>query len=719
MNPTPPNQKNKIEGSTIRVGQNAHFGDATTYNNYYQGQSVRIPHLLTNDVPVNADHILGRAAELVATKAYLAQNRTTVLVNGIGGIGKTSVATKFMVLYGHEYAHRAWIIVQSTLLDTFVNHTTLLKALGITEDVQKLMSAQQSAAALDCVLHHLNQLKNALIVIDNANSLEDLLENKHFFDALHCHCIITSRNSPQDWTVVPIEHLPAAEAVQIFKKHARSVATEGMTSSHTLSNTEEKDKAIENLLEKLYFHTLLIELVAKAVYSAGLSFDALQTMIETQFIHHQELNEEIISSGKHGDSLHENTKRTNIEDYIWLIFSQVQGLNDKSKDILRGIALLPLGHTISRNELKKHCALLSIEDIVRSLTLLVERGWLDLERTEDNKPAYKMHPLIADVVKKHLELTAAFAKAYIKRVADLIYYVNTNPEHNIFEINKNRPFGDRLSDLFFDENTAGVSELLDYIGNLEDEFGFYQKAADYKERALKIAESIFDKSHEILAERQNNLANVYRNLGKYDQAAELLEAALASDLKNFGQEHPKVATRQNDLANVYRGLGKYDQAAELFESALASDLKNFGKEHPNVAIDQSNLALAYQDLGKYDRAAALLESSLANSLKNFGQEHPCVAVSQSILGDVYRNLGKNKQAVVLLEAALASGLKNFGQEHPHVAISQWNLAMVYINIDRKLEAKVLLHAAYQNFLKNLGAEHPHTVDIQTWFPKAE
>lgn len=38
---------------------------------------------------------------------HLLQNKSTVLVNGIGGIGKTSVAYKYVVIHGNSYKHIA------------------------------------------------------------------------------------------------------------------------------------------------------------------------------------------------------------------------------------------------------------------------------------------------------------------------------------------------------------------------------------------------------------------------------------------------------------------------------------------------------------------------------------------------------------------------------------------------------------------------------------
>ena len=118
-----PHKKNVVENASIQADGNVHIGDIA-YN--FNDKEVNIPHRLTNNIPTHADHILGRATELAQAKDHLAQHQATVLFNGIGGIGKTALASKYMTVYGNEYKHLAWITVQSTLAEAFTNNAPLL-----------------------------------------------------------------------------------------------------------------------------------------------------------------------------------------------------------------------------------------------------------------------------------------------------------------------------------------------------------------------------------------------------------------------------------------------------------------------------------------------------------------------------------------------------------------------------------------------------------------
>jgi hypothetical protein len=215
-----PYKKNVLEHSTIQTIGNVQIGDITYVVNE---KEVKIYSLLTNNIPSNADHIIGRETELQAIITHLEQNKPTILVNGIGGIGKTSVATKYVANYGHQYKHIAWLTVQSSVAEAFTNDVMLLKALHIEQDVWQLIESQRLTDAFKLVIHKLNTLDKTLVVLDNANNPNDLLVHKNLFDTAKCHYLITSRTQPQEWTIVEIDHLPLEEPVNLFRKLAPSV----------------------------------------------------------------------------------------------------------------------------------------------------------------------------------------------------------------------------------------------------------------------------------------------------------------------------------------------------------------------------------------------------------------------------------------------------------------------------------------------------------------
>jgi len=690
-----PNQKNIIHGS-ITAGGNVHIGDylVTYVNNYFTAQEVKIPHRLTNNIPSNADHILGRDAELATTKTYLAQNQATVLFNGIGGIGKTSVASKYMALYGREYKHLAWITVQSTLAEAFTDNAPFLASLHITQQVQNYIEAKQLDKAFEYLFHQLNLLERTLVVIDNANDLDDLEQYKNWFDTANCHFIITSRSQPSEWATVEVDSLPEDEAVALFRKLHSAVSAD--------------DEAIKNLLSKLFYHTLLIELVAKAGASTGISFADLQTMIDTKFIHHQTLNETPIPTGKHGSLVPTNPKKKKIKDYIWLIFSKLKSLDKESRQLLKAMALLPVATPFDLDFLKEHFALFNIPNAVVHLDALIERGWIQKEQAEGQKPYFKIHPLIVDVVVVQLNLRSVFANNYIQYIYQIMDFQNLDPNISIFKIRECEILAERLVNLFFRENTEGVSQLLNTLNWYYYNFGLYQKALHYGQRALQIANSLPKFDENLISFYQNQLAIVYIALGQYQDAVFMLENSLENDIKNFGSDHERVATRYINLGGAYKHLERYDEAVDLLNKALIIDKNNFGDNNPRVANTQADLAMVYHDLKRYDEAANLAEQALKADIMNFGKDHQNVAARQVVLAHIYYSLQRYIDAKNLLEQALDCIRIKFGKDHPHCANILFWLALVYNALGRKEEAQIIWQETYQLCLKTYGETHPYT-----------
>lgn len=696
--PNPHHQKNIVHGN-ITAGGDVRIGDDyITYHNYFAAQEVKIPHRLTNNIPTNADYILGRTIELERTKEYLAQNRATVLFNGIGGIGKTTLASKFMALNGSEYKHLAWITVQSTLAEAFSNNAPLLASLQITEQVQNYIEARQFDKAFEYLFHQLNLLERTLVVIDNANDLDDLGQYKNWFDTANCHFLITSRSQPAEWATIEVDSLPEDEAVALFRK---------LHPSEPASN-----EAVKKLLSKLFYHTLLIELVAKAGATTGIAFTDLQTMIETQFIHHQSLNEAPIPTGKHGSVVATNLKKAKIEDYIWLIFSQVKGLNEGPKQLLKAMALLPVASPFDLDFLKAHFTFFNISNAIVHLDTLTEWGWLQKEQGERQKPYFKMHPLIADVTVENLDINPEYAKKYIGYISKSILYDGKDNSHEILQINKSRAFAERLIELFFYEDSELISGLLYDLSWLYNNFGEYSNARNLCDRAVQILENNHQVNEFLYSKYQSLLAIIYRNLGDYGNSAKLLESSLEKNKKTFDEDHIHIIVNLSLLAGVYSELGRHEEAIVLAEKAYFSEQKKCDDNHPSLAIRRSKLGLIYKAAGRTNEAMHLMEKSLDSAIINFGENHPTVSIRQAFLGEIYRLLGDNDKAFEILNKAMEKDLRNFGSSYFNVTFCQWNLGLLYLEIGCKNEAISFLSSALNSYAKTLGDNHPKVLSIE-------
>ena len=651
-----------------------------------QPTSQVIPKRL-NKLPKSIDEFIGREDELKDLEKLLQGEKPVLLLNGIGGIGKTTLAKKYLHSHYDYYDHIAWVSVLQegsseeegfqSAAEALAGDPKLFNNLGIPFDLE-----ESDQARIKRVLETFEQLpgKN-LLIIDNAGfSLKDI--RSQLPKPPEWHVLVTSRKKVPGLYPKPIDELPPAKALELFYAHY----PQGL----------QVEEEIKSLLEYIGYHTLTIELFAKTCRKSP-SVNPTLILDKLKGKKFEELSRKVWVA--HSD------REVEVYGYLLAIFELADSeLGPKEVEILTQLSVLP-------SEAYSWEFLLEVFQIEKqaqeafetALIGLIEKGWVAGEGT------YKVHQLIQEIIRYKFSPTEENCDNIIQGASSLleIDYSKDNPIEKFPLI----IYGEAILS-HINNDGEHISILKNNLALVYKDLGRYEEAAGLLEAALASDQKNFGPDHPEVAIKSSNLATVYKDLGRYEEAAGLLEAALASDQKNFGPDHPTVAIRSSNLALVYRDLGRYEEAAGLLEAALASDQKNFGPDHPTVARRSSNLALVYRDLGRYEEAAGLLEAALASDQKNFGPDHPTVVRSSSNLALVYQALGRYEEAAGLLEAALASDQKNFGPDHPKVAIRSSNLATVYRALGRYEEATGLLEAALASAQKNFGPDHP-TVAISS------
>ena len=632
-----------------------------------------IPKELTSKIPkVHISEVIGREKELEELRSLLFDNKHVVVVNGLGGIGKTTLAQAYMSLYYNDYQHIAWVSQSSdnSFINDFVNTEGLKENLNIkveTEDLQRIFES---------ILKELKALpqKPNLLLIDNAESnLSNLID--YLPHQPNWHLLVTSRESIERFYMKELGFLSPEKALELFKNHCELI---------------QDDQGIKDLLRTIDYHTLTIEILAKTAQKQHTNITKLKTAIETD-----------LKAGVY--IKHKGEKIEKVFSYLASIFD-LSKLHTQEDWLMKQFACLP-AEFLSYEQLLEFTAPEdeNEESFGETLAELVTKGWV-LANTETD--SYKMHRIIAEVATYKLNIKVADVENLIDTVTQKLSLDQTkdNPIDKFQWI----PYGKAIVSNFEDETDTKIATLQNNLALVLQELGDYEGAKRLLEKAKNSAEKNFGEEHPTTAVRYSNLALVLKDLGDYEGAKRLLEKAKNSAEKNFGEEHPTTAVRYSNLALVLKDLGDYEGAKRLLEKAKNSAEKNFGEEHPTTAANYSNLATVLKDLGDYEGAKRLLEKAKNSDEKNFGEEHPTTAVRYSNLALVLKDLGDYEGAKRLLEKAKNSDEKNFGEEHPYTATNYSNLALVLQDLGDYEGAKRLLEKAKNSDEKNFGEEHPTT-----------
>ncbi|MDP8269638.1 MAG: tetratricopeptide repeat protein [Candidatus Tenebribacter davisii] len=666
---------------------------------------------LTN--PLMQDlYVVGRDKDLKNIKDKLESDKSLLLMNGLGGIGKTTLAKKYILEYEGDFDHIIWLEISHGVKEAFFADGVLHNNLNLTEKI-KNMKPEDAFPFIMNILKNMDG--NNLMVLDDAKgdfgNIRRKLPGKPNWKLL-----ITSRQEFTGIETYHLDFLKPEDALKLFYEYYTS---------------EKDDELLEKIFKPVRYHTLVVELFAKMAMMNGLTLGELTTKANAEGI--------TISISTDVDVDHSKENIENILEYLMRTFPANE-LTQELIIILRKLAIMPSGfYNIKVLDLLLHIEEEKKEEFHLNLNKLIKLGWL-----EEAEREYKMHEIIRQLVLKEYPPDYEFYEDYISflRNISIIDQSKDNPVEKFFIIpfclnvieniqSNNEEMGylmKNAASLLSDQGKYSEAleiniialDIAKKIGNKKlelnimtnlgsdyENLGKYKEARDYMEQVLSVAGEIFGDNHQNIASMQSNLAIVYGSLGEYTKARELLELALKSAIENFGEKHPTVAVSQSNLANVYLSLGEYAKARDLLKLALKSDIENFGEKHPNVAVDQSNLANVYGSLGEYTQARDLLALALKSARENFGEKHPNVAVDQSNLANVYGSLGEYTQARDLLALALKSAIENFGEKHPNVAAHQSNLALVYISLGEFAKARDLLVLALKSDMDNFGEKHPN------------
>ncbi len=625
------------------------------------------PKELSNILPRRKEEdIVGRHAQLRDLRARLADKNQVLVMNGMGGIGKTTLAAVYINTYYDDYQHILWV-------DS--NGSNYMQNMAGTEGLLENLKIPKGNPIEETYGEIIRKLKalpgKNLLVIDNARG--NLAEYKDSLPAPpDWHILVTSRETLDFFDIMALDFLNQKDTIALFKRYYKRNAL--------------SQAFIERLVEKTGYHTLTLEILAKTAQHARLSEKQIDTAI---------------TDDRAADVAipHRGIKIERIRFYLSNTFD-LSNLSNDETILLRYIALLPnidLPYT-HLEKLVSHF----IEALPKRLSNLSQKGWLIENETRDT---YRLHQIAAEVVrhkKEYQENFIAPLRDSLRQLLSLDEY--DNPVDRFIWA----PYGRFFLQCLADKNWFSLSGLQNNLAVVLKYLGELNVAKSLLKKVLKSAEKNFGEDHPKTAKCYSNLAVVLRDLGELNAARSLLEKALKSAEKNFGEDHPKTAKYYSNLAVVLQDLDELNAARSLLEKALKSAEKNLGEDHPDTAISCSNLALVLKDLGELNAAKSLLEKALKSAKKNLGEDHPDTAIYYSNLAVVLQDLGELNAARSLLENVLKSDEKNLGEDHLEMAKRYSNLALVLKDLGELNAARSLLEKALKSAEKNLGEDHPDT-----------
>lgn len=623
-----------------------------------------------------AAYFTGRETELQDLRQRIEEGRKSVLVSGMGGIGKTHICRKLFEEYLNKHAedksgpfrHLGYIEYNGDMGSSLQN---CLK-------FKQQESPEQNQEAAWRELEYLASDGKLLLFVDNVDKPISADLGLQRLKGIPGAVVLTSRQVSfgDEFEAYQIGFLDMGQCKEIYEK----IRFRGSGRKVDPEEVPDLEYVIENMAGR---HTITVELMAH--------------LARTKLWAVKRLREELEQKGFRLE-FHKDGELVNIQESYEKLYG-LSGLTEAEQNILEAFSVfpyIPLAAETCNEWLLTDAGVSENDDILMGL---YQKGWLQFDTKQES---YALHPVFAQFIcgkckpeaQKHMELIEACQKSFSALANGLAlgcrYYIEFAES-----IYAKMDMGMELRAYLI----CALASILEYMAE-------YKRAEELFRKGLQICENAFGWNHPNTAAVYNNLAYVYFKQGKYEKAEKLYQRGLQINKWAFGEEHPDVATNYDNLANVYSERGEYEKAEVLYKSGLKIREKVLGERHPDTAISHNNLAVLFDRQGRYIEAERMYRKSLQISELVLGEDHLDVAVCCNNLAGVHKKKGEYEEAERLYEKSLKLRERILGKEHPDTAICYCNLAGVCAAKGKYMEAEMLYKKSLQIWERTLGGAHP-------------
>ncbi|KAI1126623.1 hypothetical protein F5Y10DRAFT_209678 [Nemania abortiva] len=625
-----------------------------------------------------------------------------VILQGIGGIGKTEVAVEYAHLYQYSYSsvfwfdcstenslHRSFLRAATRVLHSYIEKTGRLATLeeiaarlGLEKliDENGLESIQEGriSEVVEAMKNWFSEGPNTrwLLIFDNLDDLDALDIMNYIPRTGWGSILITSRRRGfiSYGTTIEISEMRPEEALPFLVKTSRFRQD---------LNQDELQLALR-LLELLEYFPLAIE--QAGAYISQRTSDDLGSYRRAldDYLDSYKRNAKMLLEYKRSSVLWGNRNDTVLT--TWEVsFNAITKESPEASDLLLRCGFLAnndifegmfsLGRKLPTEDttFKESVSKLSSYSLVRF------RGGHD---------AFSIHPLVQFWARErlHLDVQQQLASSVLHMLADGLqlrnekeYHENAQFERRIIPHLDNvldhmqRLLGSSTTEASLLPPLVPIRRGLPYVAE-----GWYLWAWGIFSDISMLCRHYFLSGTGKMSEwwLAYKLGSIYRNQGLAQKAERIYRWTFDEARRRLHNEHPKALEIAGDLALMISLQQRYDEASDWYDWTLASRTKVLGKEHPSTLGAKNGLALIFQSRGDTDSALRLLMEAFAGRRKRLGENDILTMNVMLNIASVFEDRDQYSEAANWYQRVFTGRQKTLGESHKDTLDTMYDISEV-------------------------------------------